>query len=363
MNTPQEFAPLLAGLRSLPAAGGAALATLMRTRGSTFRRAGARMLVFADGRVVRGLSAGCPEQDITARALEAMAEGHARVLRYDREQGGDVLQEMGCGGELQVLVEPLREPADWRFAELIDTAMQARHGGVLATLYQRNGRCLPRARRWLWTDAVQLDEINEASITERLRKIAPSLSAQHKPSVEVLESAAGSAEILIERLLPPCAALLFGINASSLALARTLLPLGWTVHLIGHRDAAPLAAELPSGVRRLNLAPSEISTALSFDARTFAVVMTHNLERDIETLCALRGAPLGYLGAVGARRRAARLFEATGLNATELRTPAGLDIGSETPEEIALAIAAEMLSVANGTGGGPLSRTQFPIHR
>ena len=348
MNTPQEFAPLLAGLRALPCASGAALATLTRTSGSTFRRAGARMLVHGDGRIVRGLSAGCPEQDIVARAQEAISARRARILRYDREQGLDTLMEMGCGGELEVLVEPLSEAADWRFAELIDQTLQARRGGVLATLFSRDGACLPHAQRWLWSDAaVLLDEISEAHIAAQLLQLAPTLPPRHKPTVHAYATDRGGAEVLIERLLPPCSAALFGINASSRALARVLEQLGWIVQMIDHRE----------------IAPEQVRTALHFDARSFAVVMTHNLERDIDYLRVLRDAPLAYLGAVGARRRAARLFEATGLDAARLYTPAGLDIGSETPEEIAIAIAAEMLAVANGTGGGVLSATHQPIHR
>ena len=362
MNTPQEFAPLLAGLRNLPA-DGAALVTLTRTSGSTFRRAGARMLVHADGHVVRGLSAGCPEQDIRARALEAIAARRARVLRYDRDQGGDLMLEMGCGGELEVLIEPLQAPSDWHFAECIDALMQARRSGVLATLYRLDGICLPRPLRWLWSGEVVLDEIADDSVARFLAGLAPSLPARYKPTVQAFNRAGGEVEILIERLLPPCAALLFGLNASSTTLARVLTQLGWSVSLIDHREGLAPSSELPAEVPLLRLETHQIRTALSFDERSFAVVMTHNLERDIETLCALRGAPLAYLGAVGARRRAARLFEATGLTTAGLRAPAGLDIGSETPEEIALAIAAEMLSVANRTDGGALSATQLPIHR
>ena len=347
MNTPQEFAPLLAGLRGLPHATGAALATLTRTSGSTFRRAGARMLVYGDGRIVRGLSAGCPEQDIVARALEAISADHARILRYDREQGFDTLMEMGCGGELEVLIEPLRESSDWRFAELVDQTLQARRSGVLATLFSRDGVCLARPQRWLWSDTVLLNEIADAHIDAQLTELASALPVRHKPSVRAYATDHGIVEVMIERLLPPCAALLFGVNASSRALARVLEQLGWVVRVIDHRE----------------IAPDQVRAALHFDARSFAVVMTHNLERDIDYLCALRDAPLAYLGAVGARRRAARLFEASGLSSEQLRTPAGLDIGSETPEEIAIAIAAEMLAVANGTSGGALSATHEPIHR
>lgn len=364
MNTPQEFAALLAALRELPGeGGGAALATLTRTHGSTFRRAGARMLVYADGRIVRGLSAGCPEQDIAMRARDALRSGAASVLRYDRDHNGDVLMEMGCGGELEVLVEPFASRHGWAFAEAANDLLQARRSGVLATLYAVDDVALPAPRHWLWSATVQLDEIQDERAAAVLIDIAQGLPARHRPSVLRVETTDGMADVLIEHLLPPHVAWLFGVNASSLALARLLGNLGWQATVIDHRETASEAAELLQGAHRVHCAPGQVSQQLKLDSRSVALVMTHNLERDIEYLQTLRDAPLAYLGAVGARRRAARLFEATGLEAARLRTPAGLDIGSETPEEIALSIAAEMLAVVNATGGGLLSEINAPIHR
>ena len=367
MNTPQEFAALLSALRALPGAGGnAALATLTRTAGSTFRRAGARMLIVGDGAhgIVRGLSAGCPEQDIAMRAREAMHEGTARVLRYDRDHNGDVLVEMGCAGELEVLIEPFTSAHDWRFALAVDELLRARRSGVLATWYARDGQTLTRPAHWLWADGARvLDEISLEAITVPLRDAASKLPARHKPSVLTLETEVGVVEVLIERIEPPNAAWIFGVNASSLSLARLLDSLGWQATVVDHREIATEAHELLAGVSRHWCAREADAAHLPFDARSFCVLMTHNLERDIAYLQALRDVPLAYLGAVGARRRAAKLFEATGLDATRLRSPCGLDIGSETPEEIALAIAAEMLSVANGTGGRMLSTIDVPIHR
>lgn len=343
MNTPQEFAALLAALRALPAdQPDAAMVTLTRTQGSTFRRAGARMLVHGDGRIVRGLSAGCPEQDIAARAREAIASGEPRVLRYDREHGQDVMIEMGCGGELEVLVEPLRSPADWQFAEHVERVLAARRSGCLATLFRIDGQQLSHPLYWLRSESVLLDELGDTGLSAALAAGPPG-----RPGIVSLTSSRGVAELFVEPLLPPCSAVLIGANASAEALARTLKHLGWLVQAIDPRQ----------------IAPDRLAQHAVLDTRSFAVVMTHNLEQDIAYLRALRDAPLAYLGAIGARRRAARLMEATGLTPERLRAPAGLDIGSETPEEIALAIAAEMLAVANRTAGGPLSVTREPIHR
>jgi xanthine dehydrogenase accessory factor len=90
--------------------------------------------------------------------------------------------------------------------------------------------------------------------------------------------------------------------------------------------------------------------------------MTFNLERDIDYLLALKDAPLAYLGGIGSRERCRKVREATGLAPAKLHAPAGLDIGSETPEEIALAIAAEILASRTGHSGGKLSSSSKPIH-
>ena len=149
MNTPQEFEPLLQGFRRLESsnfAGGGALATLTRTQGSTFRRAGARMLVCGDGMVVRGLSGGCPEADIIARAHEVIAAGTSRIVRYDRENGLDALIELGCGGELEVLIEPLSGEEQIRFVAAAQQCLSARRPGCLATAFARDGAVLAPRR-------------------------------------------------------------------------------------------------------------------------------------------------------------------------------------------------------------------------
>lgn len=362
MNTPQEFAAVLSALRGLPRGEAAALATLTQTRGSTFRRAGARMLVLADGRLVRGLSAGCPEQDIAARARDALHDGHARILRYDRDQNTDVLLEMGCGGELEVLIEPLPDAEAWAFAEAVQRLVQQRKEGVLATWYAESGLALARPRHWLWSDGVQRDELEQPDLVDQLIAQMTALPSRLAPTVLTLGPVDRPHQVLVERVSPPPAALIVGVNASAVALCRLLRTLGWEACLIDHREQASESDELLAGTTR-QFCPPERVRDLHTDPRTCAVVMTHNLERDIAYLQALHGCPLGYLGAVGARRRAARLFEATGLDAQRLHTPAGLDIGSETPEEIALAIAAEMLAALNRTGGAPLSTLDVPIHR
>jgi xanthine dehydrogenase accessory factor len=365
MNTPQEFGALLQGfehLQSTGFAGGAALATLTRTQGSTFRRAGARMLVCGDGTVVRGLSGGCPEADIIARAHEVIAAGETRIVRYDRDNGLDALIELGCGGELEVLIEPLSAPADLGFVTAVEQCLRARTPGFLATVFSRDGLCLsPRPQRLVWCGAALHDELQDPLLADALVAQAGGGEAA-RPQVREFVSREGRTDVLLERLLPPYALLLVGVNAASLALARIGRGLGWEVTLVDHRGDREPPAGLVVGARLLAAGPEQLPRRLGLDPRSFAVVMTHNLERDIEYLRALLPAPLGYLGAIGSRQRTRKLLDACGAQAARLRAPAGLDLGSETPEEIALAIAAEILAVSTGRGGTSLSTGAGPIH-
>ncbi len=364
MNSPHEFAAILAGLREAlngATPGRAALATLLSTRGPVFRRAGARMLVFADGRTVRGLSAGCPEADIVTRARRVIETGVAEIARYDHEQGLDVLLEMGCGGELEVLIEPVGN-ADLQAFEVVSGCLKQRHSGVLATVYARDGRCL-RSRRWIDAGPVSFDGLDDPELSAAVRAAAnPGDGSCRTVTLDVNGL---RYDVLFEALQPPLALTLIGINATSIALTRLAQQLGWPSTLIAPRDP-PLPAsdnaELAANVRRLCAAPDAVAALISTDARSAVVVMTHNLGLDQAYLAALRDVPLMYLGAIGARQRVERLRGELSLPDTDLRAPAGLDIGSETPEEIALAIAAEIQAVAAGRRGEPLSASDRPIH-
>ena len=365
MNTPQEFADLLAGLRRLEAsgfAGGAALATLTRTRGATFRRPGARMLVCGDGVVVRGLSGGCPEADIIARAKEVIAADQPRIVRYDREHGLDALLELGCGGELEVLIEPLNGAADLRFVAPVEHCLTTRTPGFLATAFALDGRCLaPRPRRLVWNGEVLNDDFADVALSSAVIAVAGS-NHHARVAVERIATDTGATDVLIEKLVPPQALILIGTSAAALALARMATQLGWLTTLVDHRGDQGAPAGMPAAVRFVNATAATLTAKIPLDGRSSVVVMTHNLERDIEYLDALRSAPLAYLGAIGSRERTAKLQQATGLTAPQLRAPAGLDLGSETPEEIALAIAAEILAVTTGHSGGVLSALSSPIH-
>ena len=363
MNSAQELATLIAALRALShdAQPRAALATLVRTRGSTFRRAGTRMLVLADGSVVCELSGGCPQRDIVQRALEVMANGAPRLVSYNAESGLDVLMEMGCGGELEVLLEPLLAPKAMDFVDALADCMERRRSARMATVFAvDNAVVLPQ--RLLWCDdEVLYDSIGDDALIKAIFETIASNDAA-RPVALRLPGTQGEVDVLVEPVAPPHALIVIGDSAAARALLPVASALGWQTTLVDHDPARLAAIDLPAGLHAVCAAPDQVRDALPLDAHSSVVVMTHNIERDMAYLAALRDAPVAYLGTLGSRERVGRMRNEVQLKGIRLHAPAGLDIGSETPEEIALAVAAEIMAVINGRSGGPLRDNEGAIH-
>ncbi len=363
MNSAQELATLIAALRHLSteAYPKAALATLVRTRGSTFRRAGTRMLVLADGSVVCELSGGCPQRDIVLRAQEVMSAGVPRLVRYNADSGLDVLMEMGCGGELEVLLEPLVAPKTMDFIDALAGCLETRQSACMATLFAIAGAVVI-PQRLLWCGkAIFYNGFGDDVLTQSVVDAVASNDASRAIALR-LNCDQGAVDVLVEPIAPPHALIVIGSSAAARALLPVANALGWQTTLVDHDPARLRVTDLPSDLHAVCATPENVRELLPLDAHSSVVVMTHNLERDMAYLAALRDAPIAYLGTLGSRERVGRMRSEVQLKGIRLHAPAGLDIGSETPEEIALAVAAEIMAVINGRSGGPLRDNKGAIH-
>jgi xanthine/CO dehydrogenase XdhC/CoxF family maturation factor len=359
MNSAHELGTLIAALRELhrQVAPKAALATLTRTRGSTFRRPGTRMLVLGDGQVVCELSGGCPQRDIVARALEVIDSGEPRLVGYNAESGLDVLIEMGCGGELEVLIEPLLGMGATDFIDTLAHCLEQRRTLHMATLFARQGKPV-MPRRLVWNGhGVAYDGIGDAALLRAIVSQAAATSMRRAKTLSL-----GDVDVLLEAIAPPHALVVIGSSAAARALLPLASALGWRTTLVDHDPARLDAGDLPAGLHTACATPQQLADTVMLDEHSSVVVMTHNLEQDIAYLGALRNTRLAYVGALGSRERVARMRHHPALAGLHLHAPAGLDIGSETPEEIALAIAAEIMAVVNGRNGGHLRDNDGAIH-
>ncbi|MFC4761932.1 XdhC family protein [Dyella koreensis] len=364
MNVAQEFDPLYRSAQALNLGhdqDGAALVTITQTRGSTFRRAGASMLVRRDGRLVCELSGGCPQRDIALRAQQAIDSGQPALVAYGRNANYDVMLETGCGGELEVLIEPLREQSDLQFFDAIAHLRSRRSPGAMATVYAVDGDVLaPKPQRLVQGDGVAWSDIETDALRQQLAAELSSTEAGAPNAMTRRMQVEGRHyDVLVESLRPPHALVIVGDSVSARMLAELSAQLGWQTTLV---DPAQAVTETTNGIRHVAASPQSLATQLVLDHLTSAVVMTHRLERDMGYLEALLDTPVGYLGVIGSRQRAAQIQAAFPHTYPRLHMPAGLDVGSETPQEIALAVAAEILATRNGRSGGPLSHSQTPIH-
>ena len=312
--------------RSLLSGERAVIATVLKSEGSSFRRAGARVLLTQSSRA-GAISGGCLESDLWERAGAGGSE--PALVSYDTSRDSDILwgTASGCGGRLLILLEP----ASSEFVENLSWVIEQgelRKSCVLSIC---------------WSDGTLRVERHDDS---RLITDSSSPPAQAIRSGKSLVIAQGEELTLHDLHRPPIALTLFGRGEDAHALARRGEELGWSVNL--SLAGSPLTGPLPS------------------DRRSAIMVMTHDFMRDLAILESLRGrCELGYLGVLGPRRRTSELLsrlEATAAEFPALKSPPGLDLGGETPEEISLSIAAEIAATLNARSGAPLSERGGPIH-
>ena len=361
---------LLAALKSSPPQP-AVLASLVNVVGSAYRRPGAAMLLFADGSAAGGISAGCLESDVRAHAEQLLVAGAPTVLHYDLGRDDPLWGlGMGCKADIDVLLEPLAAGAVPPHLAFAQRLRAERRYGVVATVFASEGDAPPLASR-LWLaerghkayETERADKAYEADgdeggnvppgpALEVIRAAATHALAERRSTVEEHRGPWGRGAVFYDVVIPPIALLACGA-ADARPLARLATELGWTATLV-EGDA-----------RRTGL-----DAAPAPDARTAAIVMTHRYERDRALLAELLPSPAGYVGILGPRARTAQLLDdlrQEGIVPTEtqlarLFAPVGLDVGAESPEEVAVAIVGEVMAVMAGREGGQLRARKGAIH-
>ena len=349
---------------------GCVLATVVRTEGSTYRRIGARLVAYPDGSHVGAVSAGCIETDVLLRAERVRAAGQVELVTYDTRSPEDLIwgSATGCGGRSELLLEPLDSEQAAAKAELLRGVGHLRRRSVLATVIRASGvplaagdqAVLPGAGAGLsgFTELpAQLRAVVDATARHQLRL---------RSSSAVLHPWAGKElEIAYEVRSPRVRLGVWGAGPDAIPLVALAKSIGWQVTLIDHRPAM-LHSDHRSDVERILLrSPADAAAAIERADCDAAVVMSHNYEWDLIQVGALLAAGVAYVGMLGPRRRARRMIEELGVgdrDVARLFAPAGLDVGAETPAEIALAIVAEVQAVIAGRRGAPLRERSGAIH-
>jgi xanthine/CO dehydrogenase XdhC/CoxF family maturation factor len=331
-----------------------ALATVVRVEGSNFRRAGARMLVHANGTCVGSVSGGCLEQDVIEHTRQMFANpAGPRQLVYDTTVPDDLLfgTGSGCKGRVTLQLELLPPynaagPNDW----LIKTEAYLLEGTacLVASLIDGPADCPPPRTLTLSI---------EGAVDEAKTVFGISLPAQDIGATTFLSGSVQGKPlaIFIQRLEPQPLLLISGAGPTARPLATICAQIGWKVKVIDWRKPLLEMSPFPDDTLVEHIASWSEYDFTAADGAVAAVVMTHRWDEDRVAMRGLLQRPLSYLGLMGSHKRCADLLDTLGqnlLNKAPLSTvdaPAGVPLGAEGPEEIAVSIAARLIAATRKT--------------
>lgn len=359
-----ETRALLGALRDALGRGQqAAIATVVGVHGSAYRREGTRMLILDDGAQVCMLSGGCLEAEVVEVALEVIRTGVPTVTHYDLSEDATWGLGIGCGGSVDVRVERVDAHDPVTAAWL--SALEAGRAAALIVPLRGEGRVLVTpGGEVLGTLSGDLHAPAVAAALERLGSREPRAATLTLPGGDGAE---GTPVFIDLSSLPP-QLVLYGAGHDAMPLSAQAHALGYDVHVIDPRGAYLTPGRFP-GATLHDLSPEDLAAFVP-SPRAHLIVMNHHVDRDRVCLRHALESGAEYVGVLGPRSRALDLLatlEGEGVTFTDaqlarLRSPIGLRLGAEAPEEVALSILAELMAWRRGYDGSFLSGHAGRIH-
>ncbi|WP_327412838.1 XdhC/CoxI family protein [Streptomyces sp. NBC_01233] len=355
-----------------------ALATVVAVSGSAPRGPGASLAVDARGAALGSISGGCVESAVHELCLDALASGQGGLHRFGYSDDDAFAVGLTCGGVLDVLVTPVRGLDPVR--PVLGSVLAAAAGGTRAALARvvsgpprQLGRALAVHADGSYEGGLAGGPALDRAAAGRVRAL---LLAGRTATAELGTAGGLCGEpltLLVESAAEPPRLIVYGAIDFAAALARIGAFLGHRVTVCDARPVFAAPERFPDADEVLVDWPHRhLATeweAGRLDSRTAVCVLTHDVKFDVPLLELALRLPVGYVGAMGSRRthaeRVRRLREegVTDAALARLRSPIGLDLGGATPEETALAIAAEFTAVRHGGTVLPLAQRPGPVHR
>ncbi|MCV6588569.1 MAG: XdhC family protein [Marinobacterium sp.] len=311
------------------------LGTVYKTEGPCYRKAGAMMLFSGLGQQLGMLSGGCLESDIQTHARKVMQQGQCITLCYDGSDEDDLSFQLGigCGGTVYISLHPINRDNDYLQLHKVYQALQHRHPGQ----YQLN------------------IDTTQASFTADISTAVSRL--QHRAR---LDTDAAGQHWLTALVTPPAHLLVVGGGIDARPVVAMAHQLGWQTSLWDPRPANGRREFFMDADQLLNGPVTQLAE-LDIDA---AILMSHNIKLDAAALASLSDKPLDYIALLGPLNRKQQVLAQSGITESQLHCPlagpAGLSIGGELPESIALSILSECHAALYGRSGGSFSGVLLP---
>lgn len=305
------------------------------------RAPGARFTVGPGGSTAGSISAGCVEADLSEH-IRTVADGATpRIVRYGITDSDAAAVGLSCGGEIEVLVSRV-ESGDPVWEWLSDAVARGREGVLVTDLTEPT----PGRQLIITQDGERIGTVGDTARDRHASERAEqALQSRSRPAVELL----GSGErLFVEPILLPPRLFAVGATATAIALAELGRVAGLSVTVVEPRETLALRAA-GAGADTIGSEPAAAFAEIGLGAGDAVAVLAHEPRLDVEALRAALEGGAGYVGLLGGRKtqqaRRAALVEA-GIDPSEVedvRGPIGLDIGADTPHEIAISILAEVI--------------------
>ncbi len=319
------------------------------------------MLITQDGESIGLLGGGCFERDLVEKALQVFETGIARTVFYDVRSPADVIWGLGlgCNGAVRVFLQLLKVEDDYKPLNIIADTVDANKTGVLISIYESAHPNYPEGNS-IFLPESELDSEYQATI-EPFPFLASARQTllQRKPRIESQVIDEYDVKVFYDLIQPSLQLLVLGAGVDAVPVVLFAKSLGWRVTVVDHRLDHIKPERFPKVDRLLHLIPEDLADAMELDQFSAMVLMTHNIESDERYLKAIANSRIPFIGLLGPAQRKDRLLQSLSVKSTRLADrvfgPVGLDIGAETPEEIALSIMAGIHAAINRRDGRQLN--------
>lgn len=294
------------------------MATVVAIEGSSYRRPGVRMLIFENNSMTGAVSGGCVESEILKQSQSVFLDHKAKIMVYDGRY------RLGCEGILYILLEPFSP--DTAVLDALESVVKKRQTFEIESFYTKTEGIQPGLGSEFHFEGMKLSFSNT-----QLDKELTSYKQILQPRFHLI---------------------IIGSEHDAVQLCHFASLTGWEVTIVASVKDPKTIANFPGANQVLHLVPEEIGS-ISIDSETAVILMTHSYSTDLKFLIGLKNSQPAYLGLLGPVKRRNQIvndfFEFTDsyneglLNVTY--GPSGISIGAETPQEIAISIIAEILSV------------------
>ena len=346
----------------------AALATVVSVEESAYRRIGARMFVQSTGDWIGGISGGCLEGDALKRAQIAIHKDTPSIVVYDtmEDDAHQIGVGLGCNGKIEVLFTPIDHSAADNPVEILKSITHSRQANILFQVIEASQSKSKLGLVYRDTELESLSSDLDISSSE-LQEYSSIVITKRKSKVFSLSAQDGQAYvILVEYIRPEVQLVLIGDNYDVNAFVGIADELGWQINVVG------LLRKIGKAVfEKSNLVvPYDQVDQIIVDEYTVVVLMSHDYNWDKKMLRHFMQHDPAYMGMLGPKKRMIKMenelkVEQPALSLDGLSyfySPVGLDIGAESPEEIALSITAEIVAILRDRPGTHLKYRAGTIH-